>query len=1550
MKKRFLALLLVVAMIVTMVVVPASAETAEENVTVQTEICPCGCGKSLDQVTWRVWDSNAAPPTSGHYYLDGDYVQDTQKEIMAGDRVVLDLRGNTITSKSYGRLLLVYGRFHLMDTVGGGRFMSKTSGGAYGGVVMVSTNETIDSLFEVCSGTVTRDADNKGSRRGGLVHVSSTATFRMTGGMLLNGSTVSTANPDIKEPGGCVAAINTTSTIEILGGKIIGGESATYGGNIHSVGTTVLKNCEIIGGVAAKSGGNIYQSGGSLTIENAIIRDGVSNDTTNGGGNIGLVGTPTVTIQDSTVRNGWAAYHGGNIYQGSGTLALENTKIEAGVAKNRGNNIYGGSSAGDLTIRDCALPGDITYIGKGLVLEGMVKIGLLNNGLRMWYTDYYPVMDASGLTEGSEVYVDANHTFTTKDANIDYFKGAMRCVLSQNEEGLAGTQATSGELGGYCPHCGERVVWNEFSATGSVIQNCLYDSTTDTDPKCTGRHLENGHYYLTASLKSAPQYYSGIYLGGAQEAKDVVFDFAGYSITATGRPFYIRPGSTTVPQSSLTLLDSYGGGVATGSGANNQGGGVIYNEGSKLTIYGGSYVFKHASTPRNVTTGGVVINGGIFHMHGGTLDGSGYSYVVTPYQNSSGTTVTPSYQGCAISSSDGSARKVTITAGRFIGGTAQIGGCAYFGYNNTVNITGGQFSGGVSEKDSGGGGGCIRVFGNSSNKNAKVNVSGASVRDGEVTGTSAGGGNLSIAYGTFKFDNCYIEGGKVKGYGGNMTLGTSGNITFTDCIIADGYSADRAGNIHVSATSAVNKWENCLIMGGEAKTYGGNMNVGNGKNTIQGGQILFGTAGSYGGNVVTTAGNYSATSDNFLTLEADSQGSAVLLAGGTAKTYGGNLYSCGVTNLLVATLRNGAAGTSGKDLYVAKASKQGKFAVGEGVTGEISAVFATTLLGSEIYGQAIDQTACTQLNANIVLEGNYNDAILCAKDGKLFVGAIAVTDGNSYKWFTDTASAVAACDEDHYVKMFIAQDVVLTRDCAIDLCGQTVNVSGAYTLYGMDSSGDGYTVPTGKAVVAEETTVANDMSVCGKRYITTSDETGYVFHRLENRISGVTLRPSVDGIYFNGAFGCDETVGADIASYGVAVSVMDMPGKDFMTDADTLYTNFDAATLQGGANVSGVLISGILKEERTAEINSVYGKTPVYATSYLIMKDGSVVLGDGEGSGDDIAYSLANVVASIDSKIMEEPLSYRKYTNAMRDYYAKWEETMADWDLRKINTPVDDGVIDVLMIGSSFCYYYVEEMVGLAQAAGIPMRVCNVYYSGCPLEKHYNWWINGEANYQFFDTTVEKGRRQTNNVGLEWCLAQGEWDVISLQQSTSATRNDPDHLETTRLYYTTLLNYLMEQFPDADMMWHQPWSYQIGYDRSGYQMTSFEQQQRDMELVQAYCMAICKEFGIQRVNTGEAWQIVRGEYGYDELCARLGKGDNHEGDFYHDGDIGGGQYLNACVWFEIITGVSPVGNTYAPTYNYGGVTYELDSDITYAELQEAAHKAVLQLREAEAAQ
>ena len=1537
MNKRLLSLILAFAMLASLWVMPVGAvetdtpaEAVTQNTTPLSGTCPCGCGNALDSVDWKPWDVNGIEgPAAGHYYLESDYIQDGQKQVMAGDHVVLDLRGHTITSKGYSRLLLVYGQMFVMDTVGGGRFMSKTSGTAFGGVVMVSTNEVNDSLFQLCSGTLTVDADNKGSRRGGLIHVSQTATFRMTGGMLLNGSTV-TDDGTYLEPGGCVASVGKACTIEILGGQIVGGESATLGGNIYSEGTAVLSSCRILGGTAAKSGGNIYQTGGTLTIENCVIESGVANDTQNGGGNICAVSGAAVTVKDSTVRNGWTATSGGNLFLGTTTAVIENTKLEAGVAKNRGNNLYASSACKSLTIRDCELPGDVGFIGQELILEGKVKIGLLNHGLRLFYgTTYAAPVDASGLTEGSEIYVLAKHTFTTAGANPDYFKGAIRTVITETEEGLAGAYANSGELGGYCPHCGEQVAWRLFNLTDALIQNCLEDSADDTDPACTGRHIESGHYYLGSNQTGFAQQYVGVYQNLAN-IKDVVIDTAGYSITATGRAFYIRGDSKLSRQSSLTMLDSYGNSKITGSGANNQPGGVIYNESSNLTIYGGTYICKSVEG-RNITGGGVILNGNSFTMHGGTLDGSAFTYT-----DASTTEKTYTYNGGCLMQYNGSQYDFTMTAGRMIGGTAQSGGCAYFGYNNKVNITGGQFDSGISNV---GGGGNIHMYGTSTNKSTVFHMSGASVRNGRVETTGIAGGNLYLQYGNINIADSYIEGGYSAAYGGNIFTGSASTIHFKDCIIEGGYAATQSGNVHISATSTTSTWENCRFINGSG-TYGGNVSSGNGYTTFKGGQFLFGTARtSYGGNLCATSGNNTAT--NYTKLLADENGNTPLLAGGSAKTYGGNLYVGGVAQLQAAKLVNGKASSVGQDLYVAKGSKNSSFTLGDGVTGRWSVAFAASLLGSEVYGQAIDRTACDTLNATLILDGNYNDAVLCSKDGALFVGAIAVTDGTSYKWFTDTASAVAECSENEHVRLFIAQDVVLTKDCAVDICGQTVNISGAYTLYGMDSSGDGYTIPTGKAVLSEETKLASDVTMGGKRYIASESENAATFHRLENKIASVSLRPSADGIYFTGSFGCDETLSGDIQSYGVAVSTVNMPGVDFMTDEDTLYTVFDATTLEGGANVNGVLISGILKDSRSDTLNSAYGKMPVFATAYMIMKDGSVILSDNTADhSDDVAYSLYDVMADIDGRITDDPIGYRKYTNAMRAFYQKWEGMgMKDWVFNKINTPADDGVVDILMIGHSLCYYYVEELYGMLAAAGIKANVCNVYYSGCSIEQHWNWWKNGEANYQFFITN-ENGRVKTSHVSLEWCLAQREWDVISLEESPSKySAEDPmAEMELSRMWRTELWDYLKEQFPDSRYFWQQSWSRQVG-DKY-YVMESKEKQQFIADQHKIIDTLICNEMDLERVCSGDAWQIVRNEYGYDNLCARIGKGENHEGDNGHDGDWGGGQYLNACVWFETITGQSCVGNTYRPIYMYDGEEIPLDSNITYEKLQEAAHQAV----------
>lgn len=263
-----------------------------------------------------------------------------------------------------------------------------------------------------------------------------------------------------------------------------------------------------------------------------------------------------------------------------------------------------------------------------------------------------------------------------------------------------------------------------------------------------------------------------------------------------------------------------------------------------------------------------------------------------------------------------------------------------------------------------------------------------------------------------------------------------------------------------------------------------------------------------------------------------------------------------------------------------------------------------------------------------------------------------------------------------------------------------------------------------------------------------------------------------------------------------------------------------------------------------------------------------------------------------------------------------------------------DDTINILMIGNSFCYYFVEELYGLAKAAGIKMRVCNVYYSGCRLEQHYNWWKEGAAKYEFF-TTDKNGRVKTARTSLDYCLNQQNWDVISLQEPVSqiritSNRNVQAHLIATQVFRTALLNHIKERFPASRLFWHQTWSNQLGYDRNGYKIETTELQDADAALMREYSIAVCKESALERVNTGDAWQTVR-HGGYDNLCARRGvNGDL--GDYYHDGDIGGGQYLNACVWFEAITGQSCIGNTYRPDYPY--------DEALITTFQEAAHQAI----------
>ncbi|MBE6713299.1 MAG: DUF4886 domain-containing protein [Ruminococcaceae bacterium] len=282
---------------------------------------------------------------------------------------------------------------------------------------------------------------------------------------------------------------------------------------------------------------------------------------------------------------------------------------------------------------------------------------------------------------------------------------------------------------------------------------------------------------------------------------------------------------------------------------------------------------------------------------------------------------------------------------------------------------------------------------------------------------------------------------------------------------------------------------------------------------------------------------------------------------------------------------------------------------------------------------------------------------------------------------------------------------------------------------------------------------------------------------------------------------------------------------------------------------------------------------------------------------------------------------------------AKKEETVEETIMQESN-PAEDDVINVLMIGNSFCYYYVEELYGIAKAAGVNMKVCNVYYSGCKLVQHWTWWKQDESHYQYFETDGSGRSKIADPTNLRYCLSRENWDVISFQQGVISQKGDLQASKDAYYkYLTPLYEYVKGQFPQSNFYWHQTWSYQVGYDRNGYQMKDAQQQAQTAKWSEEFAIAVCQDYPMTRIPCGTAWQYARNDSRVgDVLCNRGKKSDN-----YHDGDEGGGQYLNACVWFETITGQNCIGNTWRPT------TYSL-SETKIAALQQAAHRAVAESR------
>lgn len=286
----------------------------------------------------------------------------------------------------------------------------------------------------------------------------------------------------------------------------------------------------------------------------------------------------------------------------------------------------------------------------------------------------------------------------------------------------------------------------------------------------------------------------------------------------------------------------------------------------------------------------------------------------------------------------------------------------------------------------------------------------------------------------------------------------------------------------------------------------------------------------------------------------------------------------------------------------------------------------------------------------------------------------------------------------------------------------------------------------------------------------------------------------------------------------------------------------------------------------------------------------------------------------------------------------KKEEEKTTTEEKPLEDPAKDGTLNVLMIGNSFSTYFSDEILGLAKEKNLDIKLYNVYYSGCRVQQHWEWYMLNRSNYILYEHISPEEKITTNDVSLKECLAQENWDIITLQQHFSPAEGDSydTAMEFCGSYTKRLCDILRGEFPMATLMWHQTWAYEVGHDggvssNPDNKVLTVEKQTACYEAVAAVSKDVCEQNSLPRIPSGDAWQIARANpIVGDTLCQKTTGNDK-----YHDGDVGGGQYLNACVWFEVLTGESCIGNTWRPDYNLAEEKIPV--------LQRAAHEAVAAL-------
>ena len=299
-------------------------------------------------------------------------------------------------------------------------------------------------------------------------------------------------------------------------------------------------------------------------------------------------------------------------------------------------------------------------------------------------------------------------------------------------------------------------------------------------------------------------------------------------------------------------------------------------------------------------------------------------------------------------------------------------------------------------------------------------------------------------------------------------------------------------------------------------------------------------------------------------------------------------------------------------------------------------------------------------------------------------------------------------------------------------------------------------------------------------------------------------------------------------------------------------------------------------------------------------------------------------------------------------------------------TPATTGqTARLLTVGNSFSQNATLYLPSLATAGGHRLIHLSCAVGGASLQLHADKAQLHEQN------PTDKGGLYTKDCGLKEELAADHWDFVTIQQYSLKSHD----IATYRPYARQLYDYIQKYAPGAAVLMHETWAYRC--DDPRFAVTSQKpgepatQEAMYQGLTNAY-QTIAAELGVRIIPVGDAfhladtdpWWGYRPDTKFDFKTAQwpalpdqthslhsgwrwseqklsnrqdpAAVGTRHklsEMDGHHASDAG--QYLAACVFYEVLFGESVVGNKFAPP----------DLDPAYVRfLQETAHQAVVNSR------